>query len=458
MVSHTDHEMGRVLDFLDEIGELDNTIIVVISDNGASGEGGPNGSVNENKFFNGVPDTVEENLKYLDVLGGPETYNHYNTGWAMAFNSPYKMWKRYAWNGGICDPLIVSWPAGISAHGELRDQYCHVTDLTPTLYDVLGIELPDEVKGYTQLPLEGTSLRYSFDDAEAPTQKQTQFYSMLGSRGIYHQGWKANTVHPTIAGWANYSLDEWALYHVDVDRSEVHDLSVEHPDKLAELKNLWYHEAGRYQAFPLEDRTPVEVLTTPRPQLSPPRDRYRYRPGGAEVPEGAAVNVRNRSFKIAAEVDLAHADAEGVLFSHGGRFGGHALYIKDRRLHYIYNWLGEIEQEVASEIDVPTGAHVLGMAFDKTGNDAQHSALGTATLYIDDTAVGSLGIKTQPGKFMLAGEGLNIGRDPGGPVSTTAYASPFAFTGGSIREVLIDVSGDPYVDLELEAMAMMHRD
>ncbi len=316
MVAHTDHELGRVIDFLEQSGELDNTIIVVISDNGASGEGGPNGSVNENKFFNGVPDSMEENLKYLDVLGGPETYNHYATGWAMAFNTPHKMWKRYAWNGGICDPFIISWPNGIAAQGEIRDQYCHVTDVTPTIYEMLGLELPTEVKGYTQWDLEGTSIGYSFEDADAETRKDTQFYSMLGSRGIYHKGWKANTVHPTIADWSNFSADEWALYHVDEDRSETHNLAEAHPEKLQQLTALWYHEAGKYQGFPLEDRGAVAVLTTPRPQLAPPRDRYVYRPNTAEVPEGAAANVRNRSYKIAAEVTIDAGDTQGVLFSH----------------------------------------------------------------------------------------------------------------------------------------------
>ena len=458
MVSHTDHEIGRLLDHLETLGELDNTIIVVISDNGASGEGGPNGSVNENKFFNGIPDTMEENLKYLDVLGGPETYNHYSTGWAMAFNTPFKLWKRYAWNGGICDPFMISWPDGIDARGEIRDQYCHVTDVTPTIYDLLDVDLPNEVKGYTQWDLEGTSLAYAFTDAEAPSQKETQFYSMLGSRAIYHDGWKANTVHPTIAGWSEFGADVWELYHVAEDRSEIVDLSAEHPQKLAELKSLWYHEAGKYQAFPLEDRLPTEVLTTPRPQLSPPRDRYIYRPGTAEVPEGAAVSVRNRSYKIAASVLDATANASGVLFSHGGRFGGHSLFVKDSRLHYVYNWLGEQEYEIVSSIDVPEGDVVLGVSFDKERTNERGSSLGTATLFVNDAEAGSGEIRTQPGKFMLAGEGLNVGRDPGGPVSTTLYESPFPFTGGTIRDVIVDVSGEPYVDLELEAAAMMHRD
>jgi arylsulfatase len=281
---------------------------------------------------------------------------------------------------------------------------------------------------------------------------------MLGSRGIYHRGWKANTVHPTIANWGNFGADRWELYHVAEDRAEVHDLSAERPDKLEQLKALWYHEAGRYNGFPLEDRSPVEVLTTPRPQLSPPRNRYVYRPGTAEVPESAAVNVRNRSFKIAVTVTVEDDAAEGVLFSHGGRFGGHALYLKDGRLHYTYNWLGEIEQTVSSDIELPNGPCVLGMAFDKDGNDEQMSALGTASLHIDDQQVGEARIKTQPGKFMLAGEGLNVGRDPGVSVSPTMYSSPFAFTGGRIRDVIVDVSGEQYVDLELEARAAMHRD
>ena len=458
MVSHTDYEIGRLLDYLEETGELDNTIIVVISDNGASGEGGPNGSVNENKFFNNIPDTMEENLKYLDVLGGVETYNHYNVGWASAFNSPHKMWKRYAWNGGICDPLIISWPDGISARGELREQYCHVTDLTPTIYDMLGIEYPDEVKGYTQWPIEGNPLGYTFDDADAESRKDTQFYTMLGSRGIYHKGWKANTVHPTIANWGSYSSDRWALYHVDEDRSEVNDLADQYPEKLEELKALWYHEAGKYQGFPLEDRSAVEVLTTPRPQLAPPRDQYVYRPHTSEVPEGAAVNVRNRSFKIAAAVEVDGPDASGVLFSHGGRFGGHSLFVKDGKLRYTYNWLGDIEQQVRSDIDIPEGSCVLGVSFDKEANDEQMSSLGTASLYIDDVKVGEASIKTQPGKFSLGGEGLNVGRDPGVAVSPSVYESPFAFTGGTIREVVVDVSGDAYVDMELEAIAAMKRD
>ena len=203
-LSYTDHQIGRIIDFLEETGQLDNTLVIVISDNGASGEGGPTGSVNENKIANGVPDNLEQNLKFLDVLGSPRTYNHYPTGWAMAFNTPFKMWKRYSYNGGICDPFLIHWPKGIKSRGEVRHQYHHAIDIVPTILDVVGVEAPDVVLGYTQSPIEGVSMRSSFDDAKAPSARQTQYYSMLGSRGLWHQGWKAVTTHPTIAGWGNY--------------------------------------------------------------------------------------------------------------------------------------------------------------------------------------------------------------------------------------------------------------
>ena len=207
-LSHTDHEIGRLLDFLEETGELDNTIVVFVSDNGASGEGGPNGSVNENKFFNGIPDTIEENLQYLDDLGSTATYNHYPVGWAWAFDTPFKMWKRYNFEGGVADPLIVSWPNGIAAKGELRHQYNHATDIVATIFDCVGLEMPEEVKGFTQIPLEGVSFRSTFDSADAPSPKETAFFSMLGSRAIWHKGWKAVSVHPTIsAGPTSSTID-----------------------------------------------------------------------------------------------------------------------------------------------------------------------------------------------------------------------------------------------------------
>jgi arylsulfatase len=443
---------------LEETGELDNTIVVFVSDNGASGEGGPNGSVNENKFFNGIPDTIEENLQYLDELGSPATYNHYPVGWAWAFNTPFKMWKRYNFEGGVADPMIVSWPKGIQAKGELRHQFLHATDVVPTMYDLLGVELPEEVKGYQQLPLEGVSFRSTFESDDVPTPKETGFFSMLGSRAIWHKGWKAVSVHPTIAGWGNYEHDRWELYDTEADPTESRDLAEQHPEKLQELINLWFHEAGKYNGLPLLDLTAVEVLADPtRPQVAPPRDRYVYYPGTAEVPEAAAANIRNRSYSIAVELTVDSEDASGVLFSHGARFGGHGLYVKDRKLKYVYNFVGSKEQMVESTKEIPTGEVILGATFVREGDSMP--ATGTLSLFIDDEKVGEGTIMTQPGNFSLVGEGLNVGRDPAEPV-TSDYpgTTPFAFTGGTIKQAIVDVSGEQYVDLEKEALAMMKRE
>ena len=454
-LSHTDHEIGRLLDFLDDSGQLENTVVVFVSDNGASGEGGPNGSVNENKFFNGIPDDIEENLKYLNELGSPATYNHYPVGWAWAFNTPFKMWKRYNFEGGVADPMIVSWPAGIKAKGELRHQYNHATDVVSTVYDCLGLEMPEVVKGFTQIPLEGTSFRSTFESDDVPTPKETGFFSMLGSRAIWHKGWKAVSVHPTIAGWGNFEHDRWELYHTDEDPTEMRDLADQHPEKTREMINLWFHEAGKYNGLPIEDRTAVEVLADPtRPQVAAPRDQYVYYPDAAEVPESAAVNIRNRSYTIAVEVGIESADASGVLFSHGARFGGHALYLKDRKLKYVYNFVGSNEQIIESTKEVPTGKVILSAAFEKQDNGMPTK--GTLSLFVNDEKVGEGQIMTQPGNFSLVGEGLNVGSDRGEAV-TADYAgvSPYDFTGGKIRHAIVDVSGEPFIDVEKEAVAMM---
>ena len=224
-LAHADHHIGLLLDYLEETGQLDNTMILLVSDNGASGEGGPNGSVNENKMANGIKDDITENLAKLDDLGGTRTYNHYPTGWAMAFNTPFKMWKRYEFNGGTADPCIIAWPKGIKARGQIRHQYHHAIDLVPTILDVLDVEMPTEIKGYTQSPMDGVSMRYSFDDASAKTTRRTQFYSMLGSRSIWHDGWKAVTTHIGTMGWGDYANDTWELYNTENDRSECRDLA-----------------------------------------------------------------------------------------------------------------------------------------------------------------------------------------------------------------------------------------
>ena len=292
-LAHTDHYIGVLLDYLEWAGMRENTLVILVSDNGASGEGGPDGSVNENLFFNGIPDDLDTNLKMLDELGGPKTYNHYTNGWAMAFNTPFKMWKRYEFNGGTADPCIISWPAGMKAKGELRTQYHHAIDIVPTVLDCLGVESPATIKGHVQSAFDGVSMRYAFDDAKADGARKTQFYSMLGSRGIWHEGWKAVTTHPTIAGWSHFNDDEWELYHVDVDRSELHDVAGENPDKLRELQNLWFAEAGRNGAFPLDDRSAARdhpdaaagARAAARPLHLLPRHRRRAGAAGGQHPQ-----------------------------------------------------------------------------------------------------------------------------------------------------------------------------
>jgi len=459
-LAHTDHHIGRLLDYLDESGQRDNTLVIVVSDNGASGEGGPDGSVNENRFFNGIPDDLQANLAMIDELGGPKTYNHYCNGWAMAFNTPFKMWKRYEFNGGTADPCIMSWPQRMRAGGEIRHHYHHAIDIVPTIVDLLGIDAPGTIKGHTQTPFDGVSMRYTFDDTLGLSHRRTQFYSMLGSRGIWHDGWKAVTTHPTISGWSHFNDDAWELYHTDTDRAELHDLAAQQPDKVRELVNLWFAEAGANGAFPLDDRSAVEILNTPRPQLASPRDRYVYYPDTSDVPEELAVNIRNRSYGIGALVTIPALGAEGVLLAQGSRFGGHALYVKGNRLHYVYNFVGITEQRVDATADLPTGRNlVLSASFDKDGEDPPGVATGVLSLYYGDRKVGEGRIKTQPAAFGLSGTGLSVGRNLGEPVTDDYPGTrPWPFTGGTIDRVAIDVSGQPYLDLERAAAAMLARE
>ncbi|MCK0173687.1 MULTISPECIES: arylsulfatase [Mycobacteriaceae] len=450
-LSYTDAQIGRILDYLEESGQLDNTIIVVISDNGASGEGGPNGSVNEVKFFNGYVDTAEEGLKRIDDLGGPDTYNHYPTGWAMAFNTPYKLFKRYASHeGGIADPAIISWPKGIPAHGEVRDNYVSVSDITPTVYDLLDITPPATVRGVAQKPLDGVSFKVSLADQNTPTGKETQFYTMLGTRGIWHRGWFAGAIHAASpAGWSHFDTDRWELFHIERDRSQCHDLADQHPEKLEELKALWFAEAEKYNGLPLGDLNIMETLSRYRPHLSGARQSYRYYPGTADIGTGAAVELGGRSFAVLAEVGVDAEGAQGVLFKHGGGHGGHVLFVQDGHLNYVYNFLGEVEQRLTSSEPIPLGRHTFGVAYTRTGTvDGSHTPVGDAALYIDGYEVASYpGLMVHPGTFGLAGATLSIGRNTGSPVSR-AYRTPFAFTGGTIALVTFDVSGKPYLDIE----------
>ncbi|MBB4804108.1 arylsulfatase [Flavobacterium nitrogenifigens] len=457
---YTDAQVGRIIDYLEKTGQLENTVVIYAADNGASGEGSESGSVNENKFFNGYPDELKENLKYIDKLGSPDTYEHYPTGWAAAFSTPFKMFKRYSqYAGGTCDPLVISWPKGIKAKGVVRDQFHHSTDIVPTILDVCGLEMPKEYRGVPQYPLSGVSMRYTFDAApNTKTQKHIQYFAMLGSRALWKDGWKAVALHAPLGGKGHFDKDVWELYNTDVDRSESNNLAAKYPDKLKELIKDWNDEAAKNLVLPLDDRSAIEVLGTERPSSEAPRDLYKYYPGTSAVPEGVAVNVRGRSYKIVADVDVKDANASGVLFAHGSRFGGHTLFLKDKKLHYVYNFLGIApEQKFTSNVAITPGKHVFGMEFNREKAGPNGESIGTMKLYIDGKEVASGPMRTQSGKFTLSGDGLCVGFDSGDAVSKE-YKTPGTFKGGEIYGVGINVGKIEYSDLNNEAKRAFSKD
>ena len=413
--------------------------------------------MNENKFFNGYPDSLEENLSYFDELGDPETYNHYPTGWAVAFSTPFQMFKRYSqFAGGTCDPLVVHWPKGIKAKGEMRHQYHHSTDIVPTILEAVSLEMPTVYRGVEQYPLNGVSMRYSFDNAHAPTTKKRQYFSMLGTRGIWQDGWKAAALHAPISGKGHFDQDVWELYHVDEDRAEARNLAGQYPEKLQELIDAWFEEAEANFVLPLDDRPAVEVINDVRPQGEPPRSRYVYYPYTAPVPESTAVNIRGRSYKILADAEVT-PESEGVIFAHGSRFGGHTLFIKDRKLHYVYNFLGIKPEQTFVSPELEPGQLTLGMEFVREGSGEHIESVGTAKLYVGEQVVAEGPMLAQIGPFTLCGDGLCVGYDSADPVSRS-YPAGFPFTGGRILGVAVDIGEDQYLDLEREAAAAFARD
>ncbi|MFA5884510.1 MAG: arylsulfatase [Acidimicrobiia bacterium] len=459
-VDYYDDRLGRILDYLEESGELDNTLIVVISDNGASAEGGPNGTFNEWEFFNGVPSTTERNLPRIDELGTPASNNHYCTGWAWALDTPFPYWKRWAgYEGGVTDMMLVSWPAKIAASKEIRHQYVHAVDVVPTVYELLDIEPPEVIKGYLQSPIEGESFAAALTDPTVPG-KETQFYAMLGQRSIYHQGWLACSVHPPLAGWGAFEKDEWELYDLEADRAQSKNLAAGEPGRLEHLKNLWFYYAGIYHGLPLDDRSALEQVLAERPRGGPVRDQYVFYPNCSDVPESAGPLIPGRSYTLSAGVDIESDDAQGVIWAAGGVAGGHALYVKDTKLRYTFNWVGSHFQDVVSTVAITPGAHVLVAEFSATGpstDPEMPGAAGTLTLYVDDQQVGQGAIVTQPGYFCITGDGISVGRDSGSAV-TPEYAAPFPFTGGTIDKVVMDLSGDHYVDHEAQVMGWFMKD
>jgi len=455
---YTDVEIGRVIDYLDESGQLENTLIFYCADNGASGEGTPNGSINENRFYNGFADDIKQNMEMIDKLGSPDTYNHYPTGWATAFSTPYRMFKRYAsYAGGTCDPLIIYWPKGIKAKGELRHQYHHCTDIVPTILECCGIEMPETIDGVKQSPLAGVSMRYTFDNIKAPTTKETQYYEMCGTRGIWHKGWKAATEHgPMPSNQGNFEKDRWQLFHTDEDRSEANDLAEKYPDKLKELQKLWLEEAKKNNVLPLNDVDAATIHTMEFHQEAPASGRYAYYPGTTEVPESTAARTLGASFKALAEVEFTK-DTRGVIFAQGSRFGGYSFFVKDGKIVFVYNFLG-MQPEQRLSFDAPkSGKHIVGVEFSKESVSKQLETLGKMKLYVDEKVVAEGDFRTQSGHYALCGEGLCIGYDGGDAVSSE-YNSKFEFTGGEVIKVVFDVANDGYVDAERKMEAALARD
>ncbi len=433
-LEQTDHHIGRVLDFLVRTGDLDNTIVMLASDNGASSEGGEHGSFNELQYPNHFEPTVAENLKHLEAWGGVRSYANYAWGWAWAGNTPLRRWKRFLHQGGMSDPLIVSWPKGIAARGEVRAQYAHVVDITPTVLEALGLEPPNLLGGIAQRPLEGVSFAHTFNDATAPTRKKVQYYEMIGSRALWADGWKAVVEQPqnTMMTDAMLASQAWELYHVAEDFSECENLAERHPEKLKELIEQWWVEAGKYNVLPLDSRM-VARMGERKPSTMPQSRRYIYYPGGGPQFEYTAVNLRNKSHTISAEVEIGADGAEGVLLAHGSWFAGYALYVKGGRLVYVHNWLGMAEYRIVSREAIGTGRMSLRFAFERTDD---HKGIGR--LYVDGRLIGEGDLPQMvPAVIETSGEGLCCGYDSGLPV-TDDYAAPFRFT-GRIEHLVVEV-------------------
>jgi len=471
-LEHCDHQFGRILQALEDIGELDNTLIMVLPDNGASSEGGVNGAFNEMSSFNYYWEKLEEILPRMDELGGPASYNHYPWGWSWAGNTPFRRWKKEVYRGGSTDDLIVFWPAGIKAKGENRFQYAHAIDMVPTVLDVLGIEPSESIRGVAQSPIEGVSFAHAFDDAGAPTGHHTQYFEMFACRAIDHDGWRA------VCGWPGPSYAEgaekgrqlgdeitdevlddldangWELYHIANDPAEVHNLADQYPDKLREMITRWYVEAGKYKVMPL-DGTLMQRFATERPRITKDRNQFTFYPNLSVVPIGNTPMAFNRPHSITAEVEIPDGGSEGVLLAQGGVAGGFVFYVKENKLHYIHNYLGLEEFKVTSTVDVPDGESTLRYEFEPTGKPDPRNgrgAPGRAQLYIDGELVGNTEFPTTV-PILFGIEGLSCGYDFGEAVSH-AYHPPFTFT-GKIHQVTMDLSGELIVDEESKLRQLM---
>lgn len=413
-LEHADRHLGRVVAELDRLGLAENTIILVMSDNGASREGGDNGAVDVNAPYSGQPQSVADQLARLDAIGGPDGPAHYPQGWAMAGNTPFRKYKQFVELGGVRAPLVLRWPAGIAARGAVRDQFLHVIDVAPTLIGLLG--------GDTETGFDGRSFQATFDEAAAPDPRSAQYWEMFGRRAVYADGWKAISQHEK---GDDYDHDGWALYDMRADFSESRDVAAEHPQKLAELVDLWWHEAERNGVMPLDDRTLVDIINFRQPNGLMARERITLYPGQSHVPQYSMITASERSMQIAATLSRPlSARDEGVLLASGGGNGGYVLFLKDGRLHHEHAFLGQRSQVSGA---VPEGARALSAVL----HVAEDSS-ATVQLFADRHRIarGSIGRTANHLSFW----GLDVGRDVGGPVSP-AYEGAFPAPGDLIDRI-----------------------
>jgi arylsulfatase A-like enzyme len=440
-LSHTDAEVGRVIDAIAQLGELDNTLVFFIAgDNGASAEGGLTGSVNEFKVFNGVEESHQEILAALDDLGSPKTFNHFHAAWAWAVDSPFQWTKQIASHfGGTRNGLVVAWGDRIKDKGAIRSQFHHVIDIAPTILEATGITEPEVVNGARQQPIEGTSLVYSFDDPAVASKHKTQYFEMFGNRAIYDNGWVAAARHGRLP-WERFSKttfdqDNWELYNVAQDFSESQDLAKDNPQKLAELQNLFLKEAKKYKVLPLDDRTIQRFDINTRPSITNGRNSFSYYTTVTGIPEGSAPNTKNRSFSITADIDVAKDGAEGVLVTQGGRFAGWSFFLKDGKPTYAYNFLNSDRTIIQSSEPVAIGKSKVRFDFAYDGGGV--GAGGTGKLFINDKQVAEGRIEKTVGFRIGLDETFDVGQDTGSAV-VDSYQVPFKFT-GNLEQVKLDL-------------------
>ena len=441
----TDHHVGRLLDAIEELGVLENTLVYyIIGDNGASAEGTLNGTYNEMINFNGAAalETPEFMMERLDDFGGPDSYNHYAVGWAHAMCAPYQWTKQVAshW-GGTRNGTIVHWPNGIKARGEVRSQFAHVIDVAPTVLEAAGLPEPAFVDGVQQRPLEGVSMAYSFDEAAAAERHTTQYFEMFCNRGIYHQGWTAVTKHGipwVLVGGEKPALDDdvWELYDTTSDWTQCNDLSKEQPDRLAELQRLFLIEATKYNVLPLDDRVIERALpdVAGRPTLVR-GDRQLLYGGMGRLSENSVVSIKNKSHAVTAEITVPESGAEGVIIAQGGSIGGWSLYLKDGKPRYCYNLLGLQSFYVDGDREVPAGTHQVRMEFAYEGGGIGKG--GDATLYLDGVEIGTGKVEATAAMVFSADDTCDVGVENGSLVADD-YPDPNTFT-GEVNWVEIDV-------------------